>query len=225
MTMTSAPGNPHTGRDREMGRMAPVYDLVNTFLFSLFLTREHAVREMTLDLAQVKAGDCVLEVGCGTGSLTLLATKRVGASGEVHGIDAAPQMIAAARRKFERAGASADLQVGRMDAIPFPDARFDVVLASFMIFHMDEVARRSGLLEVYRVLKPGGRLLILDFEPPDKGYRRFVANVILGHLLGGANMLRHTVHELRPLLEGAGFAGVETGGTRYQVIGVARATK
>jgi SAM-dependent methyltransferase len=112
MTMTSEPGRPHTGRDRDMGRMAPVYDLVNTFLFSLFLTRERAVPEMTLDLAQVKPGDCVLEVGCGTGSLALLATKRAGARGEVHGIDAAPEMIAAARRKFERAGASADLQTG-----------------------------------------------------------------------------------------------------------------
>jgi ubiquinone/menaquinone biosynthesis C-methylase UbiE len=207
-----------------MGHFAPIYDLLNKFLFSLFLTRERTVREMTLELAQVRAGERVLEVGCGTGSLTLAASKRVGASGEVHGIDAAPEMIAAARRKFERAGADADLQVGRIDEIPFSDGRFDVVLASFMIFHMAEDTRRRGLPETRRVLKPGGRLLIVDFEPPKKGYLRIVTKVVLGHLLGGEEMLRHSVHELRPLMEEAGFAGVETGGTRFKVIGFARGT-
>jgi ubiquinone/menaquinone biosynthesis C-methylase UbiE len=208
-----------------MGHWAPFYDLLNKFLFSLLLTRESTVREMTVELAQITAGESVLEVGCGTGSLTLAARKRVGASGEVHGIDAAPAMIAAARRKFERAGADTDLQVGRIDEIPFPDGRFDVVLASFMIFHMDEDTRRRGLPEIHRVLKPGGRLVIVDFEPPAKGYLRIVANVVLGHLLGGDEMLRHSVHELRPLMEEAGFAGVETGGTRYKVIGFARGTR
>lgn len=207
-----------------MGHFAPIYDLLNKFLFSLFLTRERTVREMTLDLAHVRAGERVLEVGCGTGSLTLAASRRVGASGEVHGIDAAPEMIDAARRKFDRAGAEADLKVGRIDGIPFPDGRFDVVLASFMIFHMTEDTRRRGLPEIRRVLRSGGRLLILDFEPPKTGYLRIVAKVVLGHLLGGEEMLRHSVHELRPLMEEAGFTDVETAGTRFKVIAYARGT-
>jgi ubiquinone/menaquinone biosynthesis C-methylase UbiE len=99
------------------------------------------------------------------------------------------------------------------------------VLASFMIFHMTEATRLLGLPEIRRVLKPGGRLVIVDFEPPAKGYLWIVANVVLGHLLGGDEMLRHSVHELRPLMEEAGFAGVETGGTRYKVIGFARGTR
>ena len=141
----------------------------------------------------------------------------MGPSGEVHGIDAAPEMIALARRKFERAGLNADLQVGRVDEIPFPDGRFDAVLASFMIFHMDEDTRRRGLLEIHRVLKPGGILAIVDFEPPAKGFLRSLA-----HLLGGDAMLRHSIHELRPLMEEAGLAAVDTGETRYRVIGFAR---
>jgi ubiquinone/menaquinone biosynthesis C-methylase UbiE len=208
-----------------MGHYAPIYDLLNKFLFSLLLTKERTVREMTLDLAEVRAGERVLEVGCGTGSLTLAACRRVGASGEVYGIDPAPEMIAAARRKLERARAQADLQVGRIDEIPFPDDRFDVVLASFMIFHIAEDTRRRGLPEMRRVLKPDGRLLILDFEPPKRGYLRIVAKVVLGHLLGGEEMLRHSVHELRALMEETGFKGVDTGGTRFNVLAFARGTK
>jgi len=87
-----------------MGRWAPLYDLLNKLLFALFLTREETVRETTVELARLTPGERVLEVACGTGSVALAAKKRVGASGEVHGIDAAAEMVAAAPRKFARAG-------------------------------------------------------------------------------------------------------------------------
>jgi ubiquinone/menaquinone biosynthesis C-methylase UbiE len=88
---------------------------------------------MSVELAGVKPGDRVLEVGCGTGSLSLAAKAQAGPSGAVHGVDAAPEMVEAARRKAARLGADVDFKVGLIQDIPFSKAQFDVVLCSFMI--------------------------------------------------------------------------------------------
>jgi ubiquinone/menaquinone biosynthesis C-methylase UbiE len=206
----------------EMGHWAPIYDSLNKMLSILVGTSERTVRNMTVDLAHIQAGEKVLEVGCGTGSLTLAAKKRAGPAGEVHGIDAAPEMIRVARRKAARAGADIDFRVGLIQDIPFPDAQFDVVLASFMIFHMPEETRCKGLAEIRRVLKPGGRLLIVDFEPPSQPGRRTLATLVIGHLLGGHTMMQHTVRKLLPPMEAAGFTGVEAGPTSHWAIAFAR---
>ena len=139
--------------------MAHYYDLV---MVLLTLGREKTLRKMTLDLGQVRPGDKVLEIGCGTGTLTLAAKVRVGASGEVVGIDIAPEMVEVASRKATRKGIDADFQAGSIEKIPFPDHSFDAVLCSFMIFHMPDAIRRKGFKEIYRVLKSGGHLFIID---------------------------------------------------------------
>jgi ubiquinone/menaquinone biosynthesis C-methylase UbiE len=155
-TRGSAPLKKQEGN---LGHMARYYDLV-----MLFLTfgREKTLRRKTLDLAQIKPGDKVLEIGCGTGTLTLAAKTRTGVSGEVVGIDIAPEMIAVARRKAARKGSKVLFQVGGIENISFPDDRFDTVLCSFMIFHMPEEVRIKGFKEIYRVLKSGGHLFIID---------------------------------------------------------------
>jgi ubiquinone/menaquinone biosynthesis C-methylase UbiE len=142
-----------------LGHMAGYYDLV---MFFITMGRETSLRHKTLDLAQIKPGEKILEIGCGTGTLSLAARKRLGKSGEVMGIDIAPEMVAVAARKAARHGVNASFQVGGIDKIPFPDNRFDVVMCSFMIFHMPEEIRKAGLREIYRVLKSGGRLFIID---------------------------------------------------------------
>ena len=89
-----------------------LYDYVVGFLS---LGREQSMRRMTLDLAQVQAGESVLDVGCGTGTLTRLARERVGKSGEVYGIDAAPQMITVARSKAAKRNLVIDFRVGLIE--------------------------------------------------------------------------------------------------------------
>ena len=143
----------------QMGAWAPYYD---GMMRLITLGRERTLRKVTVELAQVQPGDKVLEVGCGTGTLTLAAHARAGQSGVVHGIDAAPEMIAVARRKAARAGVPVNFQVGQMACIPFQDDEFDVVLCSFMIFHMPDDERRKGLVEIRRVLKPSGWLWVVD---------------------------------------------------------------
>src|SRR3990170_3946009 len=121
--------------------------------------RAPAIRRMTVAMAAAAPGESVLDVGCGTGSLAIALKAEVGASREVTGIDASPEMIEQARRKAARAGLDAGFEVAPIEALPFPDARFDLVVSSFMLHHLPEDVKRKGLAEVRRVLKPGGRFL------------------------------------------------------------------
>jgi ubiquinone/menaquinone biosynthesis C-methylase UbiE len=164
ISMSQPVASPNTKQPGQMGAWAPYYDLV---MKVLTLGREQALRQMEVALSSAKDGDTVLEVGCGTGTLTLAVAKRVGAGGEVHGVDIAPEMVRVASRKNARAGGPAAFQVGQIDQLPFPDAMFDVVICSFMIFHMPEEVRRRGIHEVFRVLRAGGTFLVADMAQAD----------------------------------------------------------
>src|SRR3990172_10022238 len=85
------------------------------------------IRRQILEAADVKPHEKVLDVGCGTGTLALAVKERLGAGGEVHGIDAAPQMIGVARKKAAKQGADVDFRVALIEDIPFEDGRFDLV--------------------------------------------------------------------------------------------------
>ncbi len=194
-----------------MEQMATSYD---TYMKLVTLGREHALRKTTIDLAEIKPGERVLEVGCGTGTLTLAAKGRVGLAGEACGIDVIPKMIELSQRKAARAGATIGFQVGSIDNIPFPGDQFDAVLSSFMIFHMPEEVRAKGIREIYRVLKPRGRLLVLDMALPTGPIQRRLTQ----HLFGF--MLEHNLRELLPLLQEAGFTDIEVGPANYRLLGL-----
>jgi ubiquinone/menaquinone biosynthesis C-methylase UbiE len=92
----------------------------------------------------------------------MVAKQQVG-RGAVHGIDASPEMIARARHKARRASADVEFQVASADALPFPDAVFDVALSTVMLHHVPRDVRVAAVLEMRRVLKPAGRVLLVDF--------------------------------------------------------------
>ena len=128
--------------------------------------REQRIRGMVLDLAKLKSGESVLDVGCGTGTLAIASKKRVGARGEVFGIDASPEMIARAGKKAARAGLEVLFQNSLAEALPFSPARFDVVLTTVMLHHLPRKIRQQCLREIRRVLKPSGRVLAVDWTGP-----------------------------------------------------------
>ncbi|MBI2308529.1 MAG: methyltransferase domain-containing protein [Rhodocyclales bacterium] len=141
-----------------LGWAAPVYDW-----YCPKLGLGPAFRAKTIALGELKPGMQVLEVGCGTGVLTRLAAAAVGPDGRAVGIDPAPEMIAVARQK---AVAGAQFRLGVIEALPFADASFDVVFASAMLHHLPPATKDAGLKEVFRVLRPGGRLVVVDLDRP-----------------------------------------------------------
>jgi ubiquinone/menaquinone biosynthesis C-methylase UbiE len=195
----------------QMEQMVHSYD---SYMRTMTLGRERRLREMTVDLALVKPGDSVLEVGCGTGTLTLAAKRKAGPSGKVFGIDIIPGMIELSQRKAAQANVDITFQLGSIDAIPFPADQFDVAMCSFMIFHMSDMVRTKGIAEIYRVLKPQGRLLVLDLALPTGPVPRAIAKLLLGF------MLQHDPRELVPLMENSGFSDIENAQAKFRVLGL-----
>jgi ubiquinone/menaquinone biosynthesis C-methylase UbiE len=195
----------------QMERMVNSYDL---YMKRITLGREDALRKMTVNLAQVKQGDSVLEVGCATGTLSLAAKRQAGPTGSVFGIDIIPGMIEVSREKAIQAKLDVTFQLGNIEDIPFPNEHFDVVMCSFMIFHMSEEVRHKGIKEIYRVLKPQGRLMVLDLALPPHPVSRMILKLLLGF------MIKHDLKELQPVMESSGFSPIEISQAKYRVLGL-----
>jgi ubiquinone/menaquinone biosynthesis C-methylase UbiE len=124
--------------------------------------RERVMKERLLDQAAVAAGDSVLDLGAGTGTLAIWLKQRCpGAT--VTGIDADPEVLARARRKAADAGCEIDFVEGFSTELPFEAESFDVMLSSLFFHHLMPADKRSTLAEVRRVLKPGGHLHVADW--------------------------------------------------------------
>jgi ubiquinone/menaquinone biosynthesis C-methylase UbiE len=150
----------------------PFYDVMAKLLGA------DAARALFVEQAACRAGERVLEIGCGTGSLLLLV-KKAQPTADVVGLDPDPNALAIARRKARRAGVELSLDQGFADALPYPDASFDRVLSSFMFHHLSRDVKEKTLREVRRVLKPGGRFHMVDFAPSgSSGKRGFTAHLI-----------------------------------------------
>jgi len=198
-------------------RWASFYDgLVNV----MTLGYVRRLRVLTVDNALLQPGENILDVGCGTGAVTIPAKIRVGKNGGAAGIDPAPEMIAVARRKASRAGLEIDFRLGVIESLPFPDETFDAVTSSLMMHHLPEHVQVSGLAEIRRVLKSGGRLLIADMMRPDtSSFRRFFTSLAMHH------SLQFGIEDLPKLLNEAGFEEIKQLDARFLTIGFVRATK
>jgi ubiquinone/menaquinone biosynthesis C-methylase UbiE len=108
----------------------------------------------------------VLDIGCGTGTLTTLI-KGLYPDVNVVGLDPDPKALARAKRKAERAAVSIRLDQGFSNELPYPDASFNRVFSTFMFHHLQMDEKEKTLCEVRRVLTPGGSLHMLDFAGPE----------------------------------------------------------
>jgi demethylmenaquinone methyltransferase/2-methoxy-6-polyprenyl-1,4-benzoquinol methylase len=210
---------------RMFANIAPSYDL-NNRLHSLGI--DQLWRRKAVELAQVQAGDVIVDVACGTGDLTLkfdAARQRLGGTGRVVGIDFTFEMLPPARRKALGKRASATFAVGDAQLLPLPDASADVISIAFGIRNVANTP--AALAEFRRVLKPGGRLVILEFSLPTnpilRGLYNFyfrkilpcTATLISGDKSGAYKYLPESVNtfigreEMLAMMRAAGFEQAE----------------
>lgn len=140
------------------------YDFLTPLYDSLIrLTMpERAFKRRLVEQARFGEGQRVLDLGCGTATLTLLA-KEMSPGADVTGLDGDPRILEIARKKAERAGADISLDLGMSYELPYPDESFDRVLSSLFFHHLTREDKTHTLEEVRRVLRAGGELHVADF--------------------------------------------------------------
>jgi ubiquinone/menaquinone biosynthesis C-methylase UbiE len=203
MTLTSDATPTTTGR---VLHWAARYDLL---VWLLTHGRDRLFRERLVDLAHLAPGESVLDVGCGTGSLAMVAKHRVGASGKVFGIDASPAMIARARSKARKARIDVSFENAVAESLPFPDTQFDVVLSTLMLHHLPRKLRQQCAGEIRRVLKSSGRVLVVDFAQP-QSRSGFLAHF---HRHGHVDP-----RDVISLLDEAGFRCIDSGPVGFSTL-------
>lgn len=171
---------------RMFSAIAPRYDLANEVL-SLGVHR--LWRRTAVRLSKAEPGQAVLDCATGTGDLAVQFKRAVGASGRVVGTDFCPEMLAAAPAKAAAAGVEIAFEVADALALPYPDRTFDVCSIAFGIRNVDDPVK--CLREMARVLRPGGRVVVLEFGQPQgpfgamfRMYSRTVMPAVGGLLTG-----------------------------------------
>ncbi len=142
-------------------RIAGVYDLMNT---AMTAGLHHRWRERAADEARLSPGDAALDVCCGTGDLALELARRVGAEGRVVACDFSEPMLERARAKARMAGIAVEVEWADALELPYSERSFDAVAVGFGVRNLADLDR--GLAEMARVLRPGGRLAILEITQP-----------------------------------------------------------
>ena len=202
-------------RGRTIRHWAPFYEVAG---WLMSFGQLPAIRRKSLAVAGLQPGERVLDVGCGPGSLTVPAARKVGKDGKAAGIDASPEMIDVATRKAKNQGLEIDFRVAPIEALPFGDGEFDVVLSSLMLHHLPDDVKAQGLGEIIRVLRPGGRLVAIDIAG-GHGPLSFLMGVF-GHKLP-----RDYAERLQGMMRTAGFESVEEVKSKWRQLAFIRARK
>ena len=149
--------------------LTPFYDFIQKYV-----VRDVRYKALMIQQANIQPDHHVLDLGCGTGTLAMMA-KQAQPRAHLAGLDADPDMLKQAHYKKDQAKLDVKFDVGFTNDLPYPDASFDRVLSSMMIHHLKTPDKERTVREVFRVLKPGGQLHIIDFGKPVTWYGRLLA--------------------------------------------------
>jgi ubiquinone/menaquinone biosynthesis C-methylase UbiE len=167
----------------------------------LFAGRRGRVYRRIVSLAGVKPGDSVLDVGCSGGYLARKIAAAAGPAGRVTGVDPSEAAIEHARR---RAAPGTTFAVGVVQDLDLPDSSFDVVTCTLVMHHVPVRERATAFREMYRVTRPGGRLLVADFDPVRRRFTMHPHASLMRHAAEAAGPLEH-------LADAAGWRVADSG--------------
>jgi demethylmenaquinone methyltransferase/2-methoxy-6-polyprenyl-1,4-benzoquinol methylase/phosphoethanolamine N-methyltransferase len=162
---------------------------------------------MIVQMANIKSGNKVLDVGCGSGSLTLTAKQYTGRSG--------------ARKKATQIGTDVVFDVALIEKLPFGDSTFDVVMSRLVMHHLPDDLKLQAFAKILRVLKSGGTVFLADFQAPTSPLLARLVSLFIGH----PAMVQSNVSSLISMLAQAGFVDVTSGRTRSLLLGFAKGKK
>ena len=186
-------------------RIAGVYDLMNSVMTAGL---HHRWRQRAADAAGVGTGDRALDVACGTGDLAVELKRRVGPSGEVIGSDFSDRMLELAR---DKAGTDVRFEWGNALELPYDDDSFDAATVGFGARNFSDLAR--GLAEMTRVVRPGGRVVVLEITTPQRPPLSWFFDVwfdrlvpLLGRCAGDSDAYTYLPSSVRRFPEPRGLA-------------------
>jgi ubiquinone/menaquinone biosynthesis C-methylase UbiE len=181
-------------------RLARVYDFFSKY--------EQAHHHAAIEMANIQNDEQVLEVACGTGRATVELARRVGQHGMLYALDLTPAMLAQARRKLEKEHLIDRVELRQGDArhLPYPDEMFDLIYNAYMFDLIKTAVIPDIVSEFKRVLKPGGRLVLVNTSKQGSkksAYEFLYEKGVLGSVYGGCRPVM-----LAPFLRQAGFERV-----------------
>jgi len=169
--------------------------------------RESTFKRRLVEQARIEPRHRVLDLGCGTATLTILI-RRAQPAAEVVGLDADPKILELARAKVSKSGLAIPCVCGMSFELPYADASFDRVLSSLLFHHLTRENKLRTLGEVYRVLRREGELHVADYGKPQNALMRLAFRVV--EIVDGRETTEDHVCGLLPgLFRQAGFVAAE----------------
>lgn len=188
--------------------LTPFYDFVQKWIVG-----DTRYKTRLIEQAGIQAGQHVMDLGCGTGTLAIMI-KQAQPNAEVYGLDADPEMLKVARAKAAHEAVPVKFDVGMTYDLPYPDTSMDRVLTSIMIHHLKTADKVKTAKEIFRVLKPGGQLHVIDFGKPSTVYGK-----MLGPLLHKFEEANDNIDGLLPEIFGKPGLKIEEKGNFWTFFG------